>query len=290
MSSHSRGLVLPQQIAANTPNDGTFDMPVPCALTTQGRIRVSAADNIFFDVNNQDLTIVNDPPDIVVDPINGGDVDDNCEFLVQFTATVTDQCGVAAADVAVNLNPVQPPNYTLGAPNININQNGATQVDVSGSVLVFAIEGSPAKLQVIFNAEDNCGATDIAVRDVFITDSTPPMIEASVDPTTLWPPNHKMETITANVVVTDNCPGVSFVLADITSDEPDNAKGVGDGNTVNDIQNADIDTPDLSFDLRRERDKKQDGRTYTIVYTATDDANNASDDSATVTVAHDKGK
>jgi hypothetical protein len=135
---------------------------------------------------------------------------------------------------------------------------------------------------------DNCGASTSDYVLVGVADTTPPEIDVSVSPDSLWPPNHKMHTIQANVTATDNCPGVSYVLTEITSDEPDN--GTGDGDTVNDIQNADIGTPDLEFDLRSERAGGQDGRIYTVTYTATDGANNSTNDSATVEVAHDQSK
>ncbi|MGH9892296.1 MAG: reprolysin-like metallopeptidase, partial [bacterium] len=278
----------PQVIVPGTANDGEHPMMVPCANTTGGRIKVMASDNIFFDVNDNDLTVLNDPPDVTVDPITNGEVDDVCEFTVDFTATATDSCGVSAADVDVILVKEPPGEYTLGTPTINKVQNGPTQVDVSGSVLVSDLLSSPAVLQVRVEAEDNCGATDVHHVLVEIADTTPPEISVSVDPSTLWPPDHKMNTIKANVVASDNCPGVSYVLADATSDELDNGTGIGDGNTVNDIQNADLGTPDLDFDLRSERDQEQDGRTYTVTYTATDGSDNSNESSATVTVAHDQ--
>ena len=278
----------PDIIVLGTANDGEYEMTVPCGNTTEGRLKVMASDNIFFDVNNNDLQIINDPPDVSVDPIVDGEVNDSCEFTVNFSATVTDSCGVAAADVDVSLIKEPPADYTLGPPTVNVAQNGATQVDVSGNVLVSDLMSSPAVLQVRVDAMDNCGENDSDSMLVEITDNTPPEIDVSVDPDSLWPPNHKMRTIQADVTVTDNCPGVSFELVDITSDEPDN--GTGDGNTVNDIQNADFGTPDVVFDLRSERAGSLDGRTYTITYSASDNGNNSTDDSATVIVPKSQGK
>jgi hypothetical protein len=113
------------------------------------------------------------------------------------------------------------------------------------------------------------------------------MISVAVEPDSLWPPDHKMQTITANVVATDNCSDVTVALDSVISDEPDNGTGIGDGNTVDDIQNAAAGTEDLMFDLRRERDQMQDGRTYTVTYEATDGSGNTATDTATVNVAHD---
>lgn len=172
----------PIDIVSGTANDGVFPMPVPCNLTGEARIKVKASDNIFFDVNNQNLNIVNDPPAVILNPIADGEVDEMCEFTVNFTATATDICGVATADVDVDLTKQTPPEYTLGAPTINKAQNGSTQVDVSGSVLVSDLLGSPARLQVMVSAEDNCGATDVASVVVEIADTTPPEVTAALVP------------------------------------------------------------------------------------------------------------
>ncbi len=51
------GLTYPTILAAGTPNDGTENVIVPYAGTTEGRVRVTCADNIFFDVSNADFTI-----------------------------------------------------------------------------------------------------------------------------------------------------------------------------------------------------------------------------------------
>ena len=116
-------------------------------------------------------------------------------------------------------------------------------------------------------------------------------ISVSVTPDMLWPPNHKMVEITADVVVSDCCnSGSTIILTSITSNEPDDAKGNGDGNTVDDIQGADFGTEDYDFLLRAERAGSGDGRIYTITYTATDASGNSASASATVTVPHDQGK
>jgi len=123
----------------------------------------------------------------------------------------------------------------------------------------------------------------------FTVDTTPPEISVSVDPDELWPPNHRMKTITATVTATDNCdPSPSIALTSIVSDELDD--GLGDGDTPVDIQDAEIGEEDDVFSLRAERSGVGDGRVYTIAYTATDASGNSSSAEATVTVPHDKGK
>jgi hypothetical protein len=125
---------------------------------------------------------------------------------------------------------------------------------------------------------------------VVVADTTPPVIAVTLHPDSLWPPNHRMVDVTAQVDVVDTCDEApAVVLVSITSDEPDDAPGAGDGATVDDIQDADIGTADLSFRLRAERAASGDGRVYTVTYAVTDASGNPSTSSATVTVAHDRG-
>ena len=83
-------------------------------------------------------------------------------------------------------------------------------------------------------------------------------------------------------------PSPTVVLTSVVSNEPDNGKG--DGNTVDDVQGADVGTADYDFQVRAERSAKGSGRVYTVTYTATDAFGNSASGSATVTVPHSKGK
>jgi hypothetical protein len=122
---------------------------------------------------------------------------------------------------------------------------------------------------------------------VTVEDTTPPEIDVVLDRDHLWPPNHKMATVCADVTVTDICdPNPTFVLLSVESSEPDNGKG--DGNTTNDIQDAATGTPDLCVDLRSERQGGGDGRKYTIIYEAMDMSGNTAEDTVCVWVVHDQ--
>ena len=136
-----------------------------------------------------------------------------------------------------------------------------------------------------------CGTTTHLSWFAVVQDVTPPEIAVSVSPDTLWPPNHEMVEISATVIVSDvGDPNPSVVLTSIVSNEPDDAKGNGDGKTVNDIQDADIGTEDYNFLLRAERAGDGDGRIYTITYTVTDASGNSATGVAYVMVPHDRGK
>ena len=132
---------------------------------------------------------------------------------------------------------------------------------------------------------DNFGGSSTDAVNVTVADTTPPELSASVAPSTLWPPNHRLVPIGATVTVTDACdasPSIQLIAA--ISNEPDN--GLGDGNTSGDIQDAAVGTDDRAFLLRAERSGTGAGRIYTVTYRATDASSNVTVVSAQVVVPH----
>jgi hypothetical protein len=97
------GLTFPVTLASNTANDGSAEVAVPCGATTTGRIRIEPVGNIFFDISDDDFAVSADGPDVTCS-ITGGEVDDDCEFLVEFSGTITDDCSVDDGDVTVTVN------------------------------------------------------------------------------------------------------------------------------------------------------------------------------------------
>ena len=211
-----------------TANDGAASPIAPCAATNQARLKASGVGNIFFDISNNNFSVVPTPPVASIAAI-GGAVDQACKFTVQFTAAVEDDCGVNKNDVVVKAFK-QGNNFTLGPVEFDAQQTSATLVDVTGSVLVSNVSQSPAVLLLEVTGADACTLKGTATKLVQVVDNTPPSIDVTVSPTSLWAPNHSMQPIVATVQVTDNCPGVSFALASVTSNEPDN--GLGDGDTI----------------------------------------------------------
>lgn len=115
--------------------------------------------------------------------------------------------------------------------------------------------------------QDTCSAT-ITVEDI-----TPPVLTATSDTMTLWPPNLQYATYIVGDLVSsvwDNCAPLSLNAIDIvkgTSDEPDSGEQCG--NKPNDII---IASDCKSVQLRRERCGGGNGRIYTI-YLEVDDGN-----------------
>jgi uncharacterized protein len=101
----------------------------------------------------------------------------------------------------------------------------------------------------------------------------------SVSPPVLWPPNHKMVTVTVNYDLQNVCTvDPVTVNLSVSSNEPVN--GLGDGDTAPDW--IIVDTHHVQ--LRAERSGIGTGRVYTITITATDSRGNVSTQTVTVTV------
>lgn len=132
---------------------------------------------------------------------------------------------------------------------------------------------------------DSFDLTDTDDLIVVVQDTTQPELSITVNPDTLWPPNHKLVLITTSIEVSDICdPSPSVILTSVTSNEPDN--GIADGNTTGDI----VVDEEGNIYLRAERSGKGDGRIYTIIHTAADASDNSAEVESIVTVPHDIGK
>ena len=123
---------------------------------------------------------------------------------------------------------------------------------------------------------------DPVIVGLNVCDEIAPTFDAlSVSPDILWSPNHKYADVTATVMVSDNFDtNPTITLVSVTSNEPDNAPGMDDGNTTDDIVIVD----DFNFKLRAERSDTGTGRIYTITYMVTDACGNSTTQSVTVTV------
>ncbi|MDR6550431.1 Ig-like domain-containing protein [Paenibacillus qinlingensis] len=111
-------------------------------------------------------------------------------------------------------------------------------------------------------------------------DQTAPVLTVTLDPSSLWPPNHKMVTIHAQPSAVDTASEIAAItLTSITSNETD----AGDVDII-----ANIGSTDVTFQLRAERNGNGNGRIYTVTYTAVDQAGHQTSASATVSIPHDQ--
>jgi len=100
-----------------------------------------------------------------------------------------------------------------------------------------------------------------------------------------------MVDVQTEVVAAAPSGAVTLVLLSVTSSEPDDAEGAGDGHTTDDIQDVAPGELDFDFKLRAERDGGGAGRVYTVTYaaTTTNGSNRTTTASVLVTVPHDQG-
>jgi len=139
---------------------------------------------------------------------------------------------------------------------------------------------------VTFTAGDESGNTATCRSSVTVRDTAAPTMSLTVEPAMLWPPNHRMVEVDALVVASDVCSTTTPILESVSSDEPDDGEGMGDGDTVADIQGAAPGTADFQFQLRAERAGTGGGRTYTVTYRATDGSGNVATATALAFVPH----
>ena len=142
---------------------------------------------------------------------------------------------------------------------------------------------------ITLRVTDALGQTALDPLLVTVQDTTPPELSVDLSSNLLWPPNHRMIDIAVSLSVTDACSTPTVVLASVSSNEPDDATGTGDGSTVGDIQGALPGVADDRFQLRAERRGEGAGRIYTVTYSAVDGAGNATPATRYVLVPHDQG-
>ncbi|HET9529122.1 MAG TPA: hypothetical protein VFQ92_02130, partial [Blastocatellia bacterium] len=125
----------------------------------------------------------------------------------------------------------------------------------------------------------------IAISALSPADTMPPSITAvSVDKPVLWPPDHRLVTVTVNYQVSDNEDASPDCTLSVASNEPIN--GTGDGDTAPDWEVEDAH----HVRLRAERAGKGEGRVYRITITCTDNSNNASSETVMVRVPKNQKK
>jgi uncharacterized repeat protein (TIGR01451 family) len=250
-------------------------------------------DPIFFRVcvGNADLAITKtDSPDPV---ITGNDL--------TYTVTVTNNGPDAATSVTVTDN--LPPETTF----VSCASTGGGVCGGSGNnrTVTFPLLTSGQSETITFVANVNCSVADgtaisnTATVSSFTPDpdtsnnsatatttaSNPPptITNATADPSSLWPPNHRMVNVTVSYDVTDNCPlPPDSCTLSVTSNEP--VLGHGSGHTSPDW----IVVDDHHVLLRAERAGNGNGRVYTITITCTDSGGNSSNEQVEVTVPHDR--
>jgi len=131
---------------------------------------------------------------------------------------------------------------------------------------------------ITWTATDN--ASNSASDTQTITVTAPPLVigGGTANPSVLWPPNHKMSSVTINYSISGGCGTTACTITSVTSNEPVN--GLGDGDASPDWQIVDAH----HVNLRAERSGTGTGRIYTITITCTDGGGHTTTKTVVVTV------
>ncbi|MDX1547856.1 MAG: DUF5011 domain-containing protein, partial [Rhodothermales bacterium] len=240
-------------------------------------------------------------------PVPAGAVDDGTPGVYVVSYTADDGNGnTATAERTVTVADTTPPAITLeGADPLVLQcavdayaEPGATVSDACDENPTLVIDDSavdvstPGSYPVTYTAMDASGNTSVATRTVDVIDTIAPTITTAAGPAVLWPPNHKYHAFFLDDLVSsasDLCDltvdASDAVLAGVTSDEPEDAGGGGDGNTTEDIV---IAADCRSVDLRAERQGGSNGRVYDLGLAVADASGNVGTAGFQVHVPHSK--
>ena len=135
----------------------------------------------------------------------------------------------------------------------------------------------PGTSQLTLEVENQYGERSTASASVDVVDDTPPMLDLTLSPAMLWPPNGKFHDIEATLNAEDACGDVRVELLSIDVNQQENSP----------FTDAEFGTDDRRFKLRARRAGSSD-RIYTVTYRATDDSGNSVEKQAQVRVPHDR--
>jgi len=123
------GLTYPIMLAENVPNDGSHYILAPDNLSTMARVRVDAADNVFFDISNANFKIQQPTqPSFTMGLSN--DVEKIC--LPDNFVTEILSAGVLGfnSPVALDIQGALPPGSTAAFSTVNINPGEASTLSL----------------------------------------------------------------------------------------------------------------------------------------------------------------
>jgi hypothetical protein len=160
-------------------------------------------------------------------------------------------------------------------------QTGSSMVSGSTATLTISAEGATT---LTYFGTDNAGNQEAPKTLSIQVDKTPPTVIASPNPTTLWPPNGKMVPVMISGTIADNLSGVNPSTASFSV--KDSYGLVQPSGPVSLAENGAYSFPVL-LEARRDG-QDMNGRLYTAMVNAQDNAGNVGATTTTVMVPHDQ--
>lgn len=211
------GNTFPYVLASPTANDGSHEVTLPAVATTQGRIKVAAVGNIFFDICNADITLVSSfsatgTKTIADSAGNGNDngAVDPGESSVGLTFEIRNEMASTATNIAGVLTS-QTGTATIVDGNAAYADLAANGTGSNTSAFIINVDPSHpcgAAIFLTLSITSDIGGTDLAIIlgtgrvvgdadpicDSVVVDNTPPDVTveqgaAQADPATGLPIN-----------------------------------------------------------------------------------------------------
>lgn len=149
----------------------------------------------------------------------------------------------------------------------------------NGNRVTFTNEGI---YTLVYWSVDQAGNAEEKKSITIQLDKTAPVLEVTLDKTTLWPANNKLAPVTAILNSSDHLSGIdSIVLTSITPSIILEEAGPM-------VVEAQYGTLDTTFSLMAKKAKDKMTLVYTVKYTAIDQAGNKTEAITTVEVPHDQ--
>lgn len=269
-----------ETITVDPLNPGGVPLNCTVKFLLNGLEQTGFTETVAITVNGADLAIVKTGPALVTEG-----------NTYSYSLAVTNNGPATATGVTVT--DVLPTNTTYVSASAGCSQLAGTVTCTAGTLA----SGGPTSFTITVTAgsagsvinntgtvagnqfDPNTANNTSTVRTTL--DHNPVCTAVTAGPD-LWPPNHKLRTITLSGATDPDGDPITWTVTGVTQDEPTN--GLGDGDTAIDAVLGSGNT----LQVRAERSGLGDGRVYRIAYTVTDGRGGLCTSVATVGVPHDQ--
>ncbi len=128
------GMTYPISLSLNEPNDGSAAVSIPPGTTTTGRVMVKGSNNIFFDINNSNITINAGLPNFTI-TLNPSSVSECNDGTVQTTVEVGQFMGFMDP-VTLSILNLPPGASAMFVPQV-VNPGGTSTLTISNLTGLF---------------------------------------------------------------------------------------------------------------------------------------------------------
>ncbi len=182
------GYTFPITLASNVPNNGTANITVPNVTTSMGRVKVQSANNIFYDINDANITVqakefkMNFATDIanICKPTNAV-YNFTYNTFLGFNEVTTFSATGNPAGTSVTFNPA---NATTNNTNVEVTVSGLGSVAAGN--YTFNVVGTSATTSIVRNETLTLAVFDAAIASPVLTSPVNNTVEFKKPYTLNW--------------------------------------------------------------------------------------------------------